>query len=349
MFKWYHEMTVTLKWGPCTSEPIRVTRGTRQGGLTSPLLFNVFYKDLITRLDEMDCGVTIKGQHYNVFCYADDILLASTTPLGLQKLVDEAVSTIKRDGLRFNPEKTMVMTFGSKTLKPPPSWTICDTVLNEVDCLTYLGAQLQDDSGRAHAKKRISAAQKAFYGLQGAGLHFQGVDPAVASHIYSVGVRTVLLYGCEAVNLSNSNLKEIQVQQGKLIKRMLGLKKWSRTTPLQQALRIPAIKTSVGLSTLGLLKSCLRHPSKATNFYSMLLQGPTAGSPSLVARAHSYAKTFNADVFNYVFNDSYSRNLQSKVKQCPNDDGFIDSIILILSDYHMYGARDLLQLFLNTF
>ena len=67
-----------------------VERGTRQGGLSFPLLFNMFYRDLIEQLDSMDCGVTINKQRYNVFCYADDVLLASTTPTGLQKLINTA-------------------------------------------------------------------------------------------------------------------------------------------------------------------------------------------------------------------------------------------------------------------
>ena len=76
------------------------------------LLFNIFYEELIGKLHEQDCGISIKGNNYNVFCYADDILLASTTPSGLQTLIDVAVAEISKTGLRFNALKTSCLMFG---------------------------------------------------------------------------------------------------------------------------------------------------------------------------------------------------------------------------------------------
>ena len=36
-----------VRWGTSLSDKIYVTRGTRQGGLASPFIFNLFYKELI--------------------------------------------------------------------------------------------------------------------------------------------------------------------------------------------------------------------------------------------------------------------------------------------------------------
>lgn len=142
IFQWYSRMTASIQWSGSISQPMPVTRGTRQGGLTSPLLFNMFYKELIIRLDAKDCGINIKGISYNVFCYADDILLASTTPTGLQSLIDhETVSCIMQNGLRFNTAKTLCTTLGKASLTPPPSWTIGGCSLSQTDVLTYLGVQ----------------------------------------------------------------------------------------------------------------------------------------------------------------------------------------------------------------
>ena len=168
------------------SRAMPVQRETRQGGLTSPLLFNIFYMELIEKLDSMDCGVTIKGVHYNCFAYADDILLASMTPSGLQRLIDEAVSTISSNGLRFNPSKTLCMTFGHSTFDSNLGWRINGSPLAHGDNVKYLGASLCNDNGRGHVHSRIQAAQKvfysqAFYSLQGAGLSFKGLDPLTST------------------------------------------------------------------------------------------------------------------------------------------------------------------------
>lgn len=348
MYLWYSRMTASIKWSNSTSQPMPVTRGTRQGGLSSPLLFNIFYKELITRLDAKDCGITIKGNHFNVFCYADDILLASTSPTGLQALIDEAVSCITENGLRFNPAKTLCMVYGKCGLSPPPSWSISGCSLGQTNALTYLGAQIANDRGQAHVQHRCQAAQRAFFGMQGAGLHFRGIAPNAAAHLYSVGVRTTLTYACEAIPISNSNMTALQVLQGKLIKVMLGLSKFSRTSPLEKALSIPPIRPTVTLSCFNLLKSCLSYPSKATSFYRCAFSH-SFNCSNLVKRCTEFARQLNFNLVKFVFNENYARSVRSRIRSPFEDDGLTDSVRFVLSEYNFSGARDFLQLLVSAF
>ena len=75
LLNWYSSLSVQIKWGPLISNTISVRKGTRQGGLTSPFMFNLFYKDLVNLLNKQDGGLTIGSQKFNVVCYADDLLL----------------------------------------------------------------------------------------------------------------------------------------------------------------------------------------------------------------------------------------------------------------------------------
>ena len=95
---WYSHLSVYVKWGGYQSSAIKIEKGTRQGGLSSPLIFNILYNGLMDILSECDNGVTIKGTHYNVYSYADDILLSSASITGLQKLIDIASSYIQKMG-----------------------------------------------------------------------------------------------------------------------------------------------------------------------------------------------------------------------------------------------------------
>ena len=47
-------MYVTVRRNNSYSEMIRVECGTKQGGLTSPMLFNIFYSDLIHALQPVN-------------------------------------------------------------------------------------------------------------------------------------------------------------------------------------------------------------------------------------------------------------------------------------------------------
>ncbi len=51
---------------------------------------NIFYQDMVHDLTVIVGGIRIQVISCNVFCYADDILICSNTPTGLQKLIDVA-------------------------------------------------------------------------------------------------------------------------------------------------------------------------------------------------------------------------------------------------------------------
>ena len=68
------DLSVNVKWQNIMGSVIKVTKGLRQGGLTSPMLYNVFYQPLVDKLSSCNAGIVIHNQKYDVFCYADDLL-----------------------------------------------------------------------------------------------------------------------------------------------------------------------------------------------------------------------------------------------------------------------------------
>ncbi len=59
------------------------------------------------------------------------VLLASSTVSGLQRLIDTSNQYICRNGLQFNPEKSVCITF-SKGHVPDRQWDIQGNVLKQV-------------------------------------------------------------------------------------------------------------------------------------------------------------------------------------------------------------------------
>ena len=106
MVYWYKHIFANIKWKNSLSDNIPVKRGTRQGGLTSTLLFNLFYQDLVTELQSYNSGVIIGTEKYSTYCYADNLLLSSTTVTGLQKLINIATTYTSKNGISFNTSKT---------------------------------------------------------------------------------------------------------------------------------------------------------------------------------------------------------------------------------------------------
>ena len=225
-----------------------------------------------------------------------------------------------------------------------PSWDIEGTMLtHETTGIDYLVAVLHSDKGARHCDKRMKSAQKAFFGLQSAGLHFRGVEPAVAAKLYSVGVRSIMSYGCETMTMKKSAIQKMETMQGKLVKSFLGLRKHSRNTPLLTALKIPSICETIVHQSASLLRSCLLFPSRASQFYSFLIQS-SSHSRCLTLVDRCLTSDRSLDVCRLVSDDSYIRGFKSYHE--PN--GLVDSIVLLMSDYND-NARNILQMLLNVF
>jgi len=66
-----------------------------------------------------------------IFCYSDDLMLASLIFSGLQHLIDVANKYITEHSLRFKPSKTECTIFGHCNLAPHPEWLLNDVKLKE--------------------------------------------------------------------------------------------------------------------------------------------------------------------------------------------------------------------------
>jgi len=109
---WYSKLVVYIKWGENISEAVQICKGTRQGGLSSPFIFNLLYQDLVDILSKKNCEISINTMTYNLCCYTDDLLLSSLSVPGLQTLIeDENDDYITRHGFCFNLSKTKCVTF----------------------------------------------------------------------------------------------------------------------------------------------------------------------------------------------------------------------------------------------
>ena len=75
------------------------------------------------------------------------------------------------------------MTFGTTHQEAKPTWNLNGVKLKQDDAVTFLGTRLSNQT-RDHINNRITAAWRAFYGLQGASLCTRGANPFTIAHIY---------------------------------------------------------------------------------------------------------------------------------------------------------------------
>ena len=73
-----------VTWGSTLSSKFQVINGVRQGGVVSPLLFNVDVNELSELLNKSGIGRNMGGTIINHMLYADDIGIVSLSSSGLQ-------------------------------------------------------------------------------------------------------------------------------------------------------------------------------------------------------------------------------------------------------------------------
>ena len=73
-----------IRWGNTLSCSFKVGNGVKQGGILSPVLFNVYMDKLSIALSDTAIGGHIGVQLLNHLCYADDMCLISISSSCMQ-------------------------------------------------------------------------------------------------------------------------------------------------------------------------------------------------------------------------------------------------------------------------
>ena len=84
---WYQHQEMIVQWGSCLSNAFFVTNGVRQGGVLSPMLFNIYIDGLSDILNKSTIGGSIGGNRFIRLLYADDLCIVSLSSAGLQQLL----------------------------------------------------------------------------------------------------------------------------------------------------------------------------------------------------------------------------------------------------------------------
>ena len=111
---WYTQQTFVAQWGSYISCLFMCSNGVRQGGILSPLFFNIYVDDLSNNLTNVKTGCNINNIFMNHFMYADDTVLIASSPAPLQTLINCCSKFEKDNDMMFNTKKSLCMFVKSK-------------------------------------------------------------------------------------------------------------------------------------------------------------------------------------------------------------------------------------------
>ena len=86
------------------SSSFRLTNGTRQGSVLSPVLFSVYLDDLLKELRNLQLGCHIGGYWFGCLGYADDLILLAPNREVLQRMLDICQQYASEHNLVFSTD-----------------------------------------------------------------------------------------------------------------------------------------------------------------------------------------------------------------------------------------------------
>jgi hypothetical protein len=112
----YRQTEVTVKSKDNLSDYVCIDRGVKRGDSLKPNLFKLYINDLPDIFDQNCFPITLDKISINCLMFADDLLLLSETPEGLQNCIDKLNSYCNRWQLSINIQKTKVMVFQQRNI-----------------------------------------------------------------------------------------------------------------------------------------------------------------------------------------------------------------------------------------
>ncbi|GBO32976.1 Retrovirus-related Pol polyprotein from type-2 retrotransposable element R2DM [Araneus ventricosus] len=104
-FTYSHARTFLCFNGSIKSEPVRPTRGVRQGDPMSPLLFLMVFDRVLSSIPDYE-GFHIEGKKLNHIAFADDLVLMADSMIGLNNIINKILPALTWSGLNISVEKS---------------------------------------------------------------------------------------------------------------------------------------------------------------------------------------------------------------------------------------------------
>ena len=242
IYFYYKNSKIIVKMDGMVSEPYKTTEGAKQGGVLSSFLFNYFINDMIKNCLEKNIGAKLGKINVSIVAHCDDVILMSPTIKHLQILLNICGDYAEKWKIEFNSTKSLFMRFAhNETIDN--KLKLNQVTLNEVSSMIYLGLPLGDEKFISDFfSKNMNKCERSFYSLYGLGCRPHSLKPSSIAFIYKQYCQSIFRSGLDMLYINSSNLKAFNIRQSILIKRSIGISKYSKTTPLIEALKIQSIQ-----------------------------------------------------------------------------------------------------------
>jgi hypothetical protein len=219
----YQEQQAAVRTESGTSDWFEVQKGVRQGCILSPCLFNIYAENIMRnvkndpdyqKFDPFNIG----GHDIPELRYADDTVLLSNSPEGLEKLILSVKKHSEEQNLLLNAKKTKTMTI-DKAPTPPDIGINCDNKLESVNRFEYLGSLITNNGDCSEEiRRRLAIAAKRLAQLKNV---WKSADKPTKIKFLRTCIFPIATYGCETWTITQTAERRITAFEMRCYRRAL--------------------------------------------------------------------------------------------------------------------------------
>ena len=207
----YDNISYLIKVSGGYLDPIPSTCGLKQGGVLSPLLFNLYIDEIKQIFDDTCDPVKLFSAPLSHLVYADDLVLMSTSQMGLNKCLNQLEKFCDTWQLEVNIKKSKVVIFNpAGRLVNGFNFFYRGKKLEIVKSYCYLGIDFMCSGSFREARTNLSEkAQKAMFPLRAMIKQFQ-LPCGKSLELFHSLIRPIALYNSENLaHLTHHQIKSI--------------------------------------------------------------------------------------------------------------------------------------------
>jgi hypothetical protein len=284
----YTSQKMCVRWSGYTSETFDVTNGVKQGGVLSPILFNLYIGELLDNLSKSKVGCHIGHIFFGAFAYADDVIILAPSLLALRRLLkicDEYSIEFK---VKFNATKSKLLVFGVQNVTGIQVF-FNNVILKPSESELHLGIPI----GPAASQARIESCVNDLYKKTNILLaQFKHASALVKYALFKTYCTS--MYGCPMWDLSRPLVERVYVAWRKCVRRTLGISQRTHNDLIPYILNDTNVQTVIEKRLLNFLYSM-----NASNNYFVKIcmrlaldgsRSPFSNSLNLICRKHNIPK-----------------------------------------------------------
>jgi hypothetical protein len=207
----YNVVTARIRCGAKLTDCIKCTAGVRQGDACSPILFSLFINELaIEVINNGRHGASLSIDAFELFILllADDVILLSETPIGLQTQLNSLQRAAESLQLKINMSKSSIVVFRKGGyLGVRERWLYDGVAMPVVNSYKYLGILFSTRLSFVGACKDLASKAKNVLLCIMKKLHIlNNTSFKICIKLFDSQVQPMVLYGSELWGLDKASI-----------------------------------------------------------------------------------------------------------------------------------------------